>query len=197
MKETIKTLLNRIPNENIDHRFILAIDGLSRSGKTTLVEQISQHLKGMDIPFFIFHIDDHIVERNRRYNTLHEEWYEYYCLQWDVDWLSQNFFHHLKHSQSFSLPYYDGETDTHSEHRISMPKACIIVVEGVFLQRKEWRSFFDYLVYLDCLRDKRFQRESDATQKNIEKFKNRYWKAEEYYIETENPIEKADLVLKS
>ncbi len=53
-------------------------------------------MKQESIPFHIFHIDDHIVERNKRYNTGFEEWYEYYYLQWDIEWLRQKFFQKLQ-----------------------------------------------------------------------------------------------------
>ncbi len=61
-------------DENIGKRFVLGIDGLSRLGKTTLVKQLEQKLKQKGASFYIFHIDDHIVERNKRYHTKFEEW---------------------------------------------------------------------------------------------------------------------------
>ena len=47
----------------------------------------------------------------------------------------------------------------------------VIVIEGVFLQRKEWRDFFHYMVYLDCPRETRFLRESEETQKTFQNLK--------------------------
>ena len=78
---------------------------------------------------------------------------------------------------------------------IQLPLVGVIIVEGVFLQRKEWRDFFHYMVYLDCSRETRFLRESPETQKNLSKFQSRYWKAEEHYLEAELPRERADLVI--
>lgn len=82
----------KVIKEHKDERFILGIDGLSRSGKTTLVKELEADMKQSGIPFHIFHIDDHITERNKRYNTGFAEWYEYYNLQWDIEWLQRNFF---------------------------------------------------------------------------------------------------------
>lgn len=182
--------------ENTSNRFVVGVDGLSRSGKTTLVKKLEDDLKKEGIPFHIFHIDDHIVERNKRYNTAHEEWYEYYKLQWDVEWLQQNFFNKLRLENQFSLPFYDHKTDSCKIREIIVPGFCIIVIEGVFLQRKEWREFFDYMVYLDCPREQRFLRESEETQKNLSKFENRYWKAEDFYLKMECPKQRADLVMR-
>ncbi|PKJ52755.1 kinase [Bacillus sp. SN10] len=179
-----------------ENRFILGIDGLSRSGKTTFVANLKENMKQESIPFHIFHIDDHIVERNKRYDTGFEEWYEYYYLQWDIEWLRQKFFRKLQNETKLNLPFYHDETDSCEIKKIQIPIVGVIVIEGVFLQRKEWRDFFHYMVYLDSPRETRFLRESKGTQKNLSKFENRYWKAENYYLETELPKDRADLVIK-
>ncbi|EOP72620.1 uridine kinase [Bacillus cereus VDM006] len=188
--------LVKVIAENTSNRFILGIDGLSRSGKTTLVKQLEDELKQKDIPFHIFHIDDHIVERSKRYNTKHEEWYEYYQLQWDVEWLQQHLFHKLRLKNQLNLPFYDHQTDFCEMREVIIPSPCVIVIEGIFLQRKEWREYFDYMVYLDYPREQRFLRENEETQKNLLKFEHRYWKAEDFYLKVESPQQNADLVLK-
>ncbi|OJD57348.1 MULTISPECIES: kinase [Bacillus] len=187
----------KVIKEHKDERFILGVDGLSRSGKTTLVKELEEDMKKSGIPFHIFHIDDHITERNKRYNTGFAEWYEYYNLQWDIDWLLRNFFQKLQSDIKLEVPFYHDETDTCEMKEIHLPLVGVIIVEGVFLQRKEWRNFFYYMVYLDCSRETRFLRESEETQKNLPKFQSRYWKAEEYYLEEELPRERADFVIRN
>ncbi|AJI10784.1 kinase [Bacillus cereus] len=179
-----------------ENRFILGIDGLSRSGKTTFVAKLKENMKQESIPFQIFHIDDHIVERNKRYHTGYEEWYEYYYLQWDIAYLQKKFFQKLQTETKLKLPFYNNETDSSEMKKVQIPIVGVIIIEGVFLQRKEWRDFFHYMVYLDCPRETRFLRESKKTQKNLSKFENRYWKAEDYYLEMESPKDRADLVIK-
>ncbi|GMR68804.1 MULTISPECIES: kinase [Bacillus] len=185
-----------IMKKHKENRFILGIDGLSRSGKTTFVANLKENMKQESIPFHIFHIDDHIVECNKRYHTDYEEWYEYYNLQWDIEWLRQKFFRKLQNETKLNLPFYNDETDLCEIKKVQIPIVGVIVIEGVFLQRKEWRDFFHYMVYLDCPRETRFLRESKETQKNLSKFENRYWKAEDYYLETESPKDRADLIIK-
>ncbi|MCU5378433.1 kinase [Bacillus cereus] len=187
--------LINIMKKHKEKRFILGIDGLSRSGKTTFVANLKENMKQESIPFHIFHIDDHIVERNKRYHTGYEEWYEYYYLQWDIAYLQKNFFQKLQTETKLTLPFYYDETDLSEMKKVQIPIVGVIVIEGVFLQRKEWRDFFHYMVYLDCPRETRFLRESEETQKNLSKFENRYWKAEDYYLETELPKDRADLVI--
>ncbi|EMA6342846.1 kinase [Bacillus cytotoxicus] len=185
----------KVIDENIGKRFVLGIDGLSRSGKTTLVKQLEQKLKQKGASFYMFHMDDHIVERNKRYHTKFEEWYEYYYLQWDIEWLRYHFFQQLKRKEQFRLPFYNDKTDSCKMRDIKIPIPCTIIIEGIFLQRKEWREYFDYIIYLDCPREKRFAREHESVRKNISKFKNRYWKAEDHYLETELPKQRAHFIM--
>ncbi|MEY8347949.1 kinase [Bacillus cereus] len=190
----MKELLDLV-SQNKGDRWILGIDGLSRSGKTTLVKQLEGDMRKEGIPFHIFHIDDHIVERDKRYGTQYEEWYEYYQLQWDVEWLQNYLFQKLKMENQLYLPFYNHQTDSCETKEIIIPNPCVIVIEGVFLQRKEWREHFDYMVYLDCPREQRFLRESEETKRDCAKFERRYWKAEEFYLRTEFPKQKADLII--
>jgi uridine kinase len=195
LEDNVLTVLKSIPNIEKGQRFTLGVDGLSRSGKTTLVKEVENHLQELNITVYIFHLDNYIVERKRRYNTKYDEWYEYYQLQWDIEWLKDNLFKELKVSKELHLLRYDLYTDTQKSQVVKLPDTCLIIIEGVFLQRSEWRTFFDYMIYLDCPRDKRFKRESDSTQKNVEKFEKRYWKAEDYYLEKVSPKKQADLVI--
>lgn len=192
MKQPIAQLLEFISQFDRGGKFILGIDGLSRSGKTSLVNQLLQE---SSLQTIVLHIDDYIVSRDKRYQTGYEEWYEYYNLQWDVKSLQEDLFNKLKADKRLELLRYDEERDNHHIQLITLPSNCLIIIEGVFLQRKEWRSFFDYTIYLDCPRDTRFLRESEVTQKNREKFENRYWKAEDHYLNEVNPIQRADLVI--
>ena len=188
-----KVLMQIMSAVRQNKRITLGIDGLSRSGKTTLVKRIASMLSEKEIESTVVHLDNHIVGRAKRYNTGQEEWREYYYLQWDVESLKKSLFADLIHSNEIELPFYDNETDHHIYKKVTAKK--VFIVEGIFLQREEWKSYLDYTVFIDCPRDIRFARESSQTQQNIEKFRNRYWKAEDFYIEKIRPAEKADIVI--
>jgi len=175
-------------------RIVVGIDGLSRSGKTTMVKKLEASLLERGLSVKVLHIDDYIVERNRRYHTGYEEWHEYYHLQWDVQALQEKLFKKLKNATEIQLPTYNSQSDTHQIEIISLLHIDLIIMEGVFLQRTEWRDFFDFILYLDCPKETRFARERKETQLNLDKFKNRYWKAEDYYIEKECPKKRANIV---
>ncbi|WLR59223.1 hypothetical protein [Guptibacillus hwajinpoensis] len=169
-----------LPKPPLKEPFLLGIDGLSRSGKTTFVSKLEGLLEMSGYRSVTFHIDDYIEPKQKRYKTGHEEWYEYYFLQWDVAKLKQHFFDSIMER----IPPGNLKVD-------------VVVIEGVFLQRDEWRSAFDCVLFLECARDVRFGRENEETQRNLKKFEERYWKAEKYYMNTVKPLERADFVIES
>lgn len=171
-----------LPKLPLKEPFLLGIDGLSRSGKTTFVSKLERLLETSGYRSVTFHIDDYIEPKEKRYHTGYEEWYEYYFLQWDVAKLKQHLFDSIM--ERIVSEYENLKVD-------------VVMIEGVFLQRDEWRSAFDCVLFLECARDVRFARENDETRRNLKKFEERYWKAEEYYMDTVKPLERADFVIES
>lgn len=151
----------------------------------------------------IIHIDDHVVENAKRYNTGHEEWFEYYHLQWDTIYLRDNLFKKLNNNHSdIQLMFYEREKDTLKNKSIEFTSKSIVIVEGIFLLRKEWKDFYDYIIFLDCPQEIRHERALDrdayigSFEERLRKYKERYWIAEDYYMDTENPMKQAHYILR-
>jgi uridine kinase len=197
MRNTVKQIEQNIPDLKDGERFLLGIDGLSRAGKTTITEHLSHLLLEKNISHVVIHLDDLIETKEKRYNTGHEQWEEYYYLQWDVDKLKQSLFEKCKTAPFLKLPFYESEKDQQHMKEVTLPPTCVIVIEGVFLQREAWRNYFDFMVYMEASKDKRFSREVNTTKRQIDKFEKHYWKAEAFYLETTNPVHKADLVVQN
>lgn len=191
----MKMVCEDLTKFNQKERYVFGIDGLSRSGKTTFAKMFVENLEALNIEYCLFHIDDFIVERSKRYGTGFEEWREYYEMQWPVNQLKENFFSKLKNGSQIDLPFYNGAKDACVNQTIAIPKRALVIVEGVFLQRREWQGYFDKVVYLACSRNTRFYREAIAVQQNVDKMERRYWKAERYYEQSIKPEQQADQVL--
>ena len=77
----------------------------------------------------------------------------------------------------------------------------IIVVEGIFLQRKGLKSLFDYVIYIDIQKEVRLRRvlKRDTyigcEKEILDRYENRYFPAEHKYIEECQPCKNADLVI--
>ncbi|WP_079479827.1 kinase [Halobacillus salinus] len=178
-----------------EDRVLIGVDGLSRSGKTTFTKRLSTLLFQEGFRVATIHLDDYITPEEVRYGSSFPEWKEYYELQWDVSVLREELFKRMRKENVLKLPKYSQQYATIYEEMLVIEAVDIVIVEGVFLQRPSWRGFFDQVIYLDVPRIERFKRENVETQKKIDKFKRRYWKAEEHYLETSQPALKADLVI--
>ncbi|MBD7984305.1 uridine kinase [Sporosarcina sp. Sa2YVA2] len=204
IKETTAMLNDQFLNRsNKDRAFIVGVDGLGGAGKTTFSKKVARALIEADYNVTIFHLDDHIVEMSKRYQTGHEEWYEYYYLQWDIKRIITNLLEPLHNCHQTLLPFYDKSTDSISTKRIDILANSIVIIEGIFLQRKEWKSFFDFIVFVDCPFEVRRQRVlyRDSyigdIQVRLKKYTERYWVGERHYIRTVKPATIADLVIRA
>ncbi|MEK4520369.1 kinase [Psychrobacillus sp. FSL W7-1493] len=196
----VQQILTKI--KSLNRPFVLGVDGLSGAGKTTFTDQLAQELEEAGHKIVIIHLDDLIEVREKRYNTGQPEWYEYYSMQWDVLYIQESLFksNHEK-AKVLQLKFYIAQEDQCLSKDIPLKDCTVLLIEGVFLQRKEWRSFVDYLIYLDCPREIRnvrvLKRDSyiGDMEARLNKYERRYWKGEEFYLREEKPLEQADLVL--
>lgn len=202
LKEIAQRIISDFDSKYSKERpFLVAIDGLSGAGKTILTEELAKELIKFGYKPLIIHIDDYIETREKRYNTGRKEWEEYYYLQWNTEKLEKELFKKLfEGEQIVELNFYDSQADAHKRQELSVSSDQIILVEGVFLQRREWKSYYDLTVFIDCPRQLRYQRvlKRDSYIGNLDdrmvKYEKRYWPGEDYYLERVKPMENADLV---
>lgn len=195
--EQIKSLLKP------DRTLIIGIDGLGGAGKSTISEAVYGQLCKDGYNVTLLHIDDFIHPRSVRYNDNYTEWECYYNIQWRYDYLVDEVIQPIK-SGVFkgAIELYDKENDTYYLSNADIPVESVVIVEGVFLQREELRDLFDFMIYIDISESVRLERvlERDGyigdKEQIKEKYDNRYFPAERYYVEKCLPAMNADYIIK-
>ncbi len=200
----MEKLLDKIIKEyDLQKTLVIGIDGLGGTGKTTIANSLKLELSNKNYNSIILHIDDFIHPRNIRYNEAKEEWYCYYNIQWRYDYLIKEILMPIKEGIELDkqIEIYDKDNDIYILEQINIPQGSILLLEGIFLQRKEIREYFDYIIYLDTPKEVRLNRviNRDKYIGNWEdiklKYERRYFPAENKYVEEYCPMANADLVL--
>lgn len=198
-KEIFKSILRIMDNKEIA---VLGIDGLGGAGKSTVSEKICDELENNAVHTILLHIDDFIHTREIRYNSSFPEWQCYYERQWRYDYFI-DIVKRLKNSSDYrhEIELYDKDNDSYFTKSYSLEQKTVIIVEGIFLQRKELQGIFDYMIYIDVPEEVRMGRvlKRDTyignEQQIIDKYENRYFPAEHHYFKEYSPDRIADYVI--
>jgi len=200
----IHEILNCFHSKDYNRVFVLGIDGLGGSGKTTYAQSIEKSLINEGIQVEVLHIDDFIHPKEVRYNKAIAEWDCYYNLQWRYDYLIKEILAptQLGNKIDKQIELYDKLTDSYFFKHIKMKADSILLMEGVFLQRDELRPYLDYVIFIDVPKEERLhrvlKRDTYIGDKKaiFEKYEKRYFPAEEKYIKEYTPAKKANFTKK-
>lgn len=196
-------LINKLKNEDISNRvYIIGIDGLGGAGKSTLVNSLKLQLRNKNYNSYVLHIDDFIYPKCIRYNLSKEEWDCYYNVQWRYDYLVKEILAPIKNGEIIDkkIEIYNRENDEYFTQRVNLAHGSVLILEGIFLQRKELKDYLNFVIYLDVAKEVRLNRvlARDGYIGGVEdikcKYEKRYFPAEERYISEYSPIETADFV---
>lgn len=193
-------IANRTDSSSV---LLVGMDGLGGAGKSTAAEKLKCRLNERDIGVGILHIDDFINPRAVRYNDAYPQWECYYNLQWRYDYLIDEILAPIKTEGSFSkmIELYDKENDSYLKEAFCTSNGGIVIVEGIFLQRKELSGIFECMVYIDVPEKTRLERvlKRDvyigSAEDIADKYEKRYFPAERKYLSECDPIGSADYIL--
>lgn len=201
----MECLLRELRNQDISNGiYVIGIDGLGGAGKSTIVNSLKVQLQKEKYHTYVLHIDDFIHPKHIRYDESKEEWDCYYNIQWRYDYLVKEILSPVKRGDGIYklIELYDKENDGYIKQQVLIERGTVLLLEGIFLQRKEIRRYLDFIIYLDVPQEVRLSRVIKRDGyigglKDIKcKYERRYFPAEEKYILDYSPIENADLVVK-
>ncbi len=169
---------------------LVGIDGCGASGKTSFAQKIAalaiQQVTTVQMDDFL------LSSRFRLARNIAAE-----RIGADIDWqrLHSQVFQRLLHDASARYQVYDWNTDSLQEwYRV--PVGGIVIIEGVYSTCKEIADIYDFKIWIDCPREKRLAR---GLARDGEKSRH-FWEVEwmpmeDYYVESEKPQTRADLIV--
>jgi phosphoglycolate phosphatase-like HAD superfamily hydrolase/uridine kinase len=181
-----------------DKAFIIGVNGIDCSGKSTFAKALEEYLKAANHPTQIIGIDDFHFPKVIRYSGP-DQAENYYSKSFNIDRLKDKLLKpiHEKGGISTRLDLLDLDTDAYTlTRRYSVSPDTIVIVEGVFLFRPELAPFLDYKIYLDISFEESKRRAISRDNTAIlEKYDTKYHPAQARYIRDHDPASKADLVI--
>lgn len=196
-------ILQEIEKRKVEDRpFVLGISGIERSGKTMFTQEVAGFFEDKKNKIQIIHLDDFLNPREIRYAG--EDLSKTYFDQgYDIETLVEKLLVpiHQKSSFTVTLPVLNYETDKYDrEKEYVFDQNTIVIIEGVFLYRKELASYIDYKIFLDIsFEESKKRAETRDVPVHGEEIINtshvRYWPAQKRYLEQYPPSKMADLII--
>jgi uridine kinase len=186
-----RTLLEAFAGEILAHypkgRRMVAVDGMSGSGKTTFADDLALALRARDETVFRASADDFHRPKADRYQRGRFSAEGYYRDAFDTATMRRVLLDPFRMGgdTGFVLAAFDLERDAPLvQEWTTGPADAILLVDGVFLQRPELRGLWNYTIWLDVPEDVGVRRigERDGTDLDpATELNRRHFGAQELY----------------
>ena len=181
---------------------LVGLSGIDGSGKGYLAGQIEAHLAQHAVAAAILHLDGWLNLPQKRFSKAAP---------------AENFYENaIRFDEFFSqlvMPLRDGRSvrlvadfvaEAASQYRkevYDFKNVSVIVVEGIFLFKPQYRELFDLTVWIDCSYPTALARAIERGQeglspaKTISAYETIYFPAQRIHLTQDKPRENADLIL--
>jgi uridine kinase len=189
--DAVARVAELIPDRG-DTCVFVGIDGVDGAGKTTFAGQLAG---AVDRPVVRISVDDFHHVAAVRYRRGRDSAKGFWLDAFDYDRLVADVFGPLRESRRFRPAAHDLASDaTLSPPWQTAPAGAVVIVDGLFLQRRELAGAFDLLVYLDVPFEVAAQR---LRARDGERALDRYVGASLLYFAECDPLSNADVVVRN
>ncbi len=184
---TATAVLNLIDSVSRRRPLMVAIDGMSAAGKSTLATVVVAQLPDAEL----IRGDDfyRVMDDNERLGMSPEQGYDH-----DFDWqrLRQQVLDPLRAGKPARFQRYDWSTGQLGRWVEARP-APVVIAEGVYISRPQLRDIFDVVVWVDASADARAVRQS--LRDDSPEWVARWGAAERHYVAHHQPASTANLIV--
>lgn len=188
-----------------DRCLIVGIDGQGCSGKSTLSQNIKDYLIKSGIKAEVVSIDDFCNKRDIRYSGELPCWEQHYYNNFDYMKFERDI---LKKARTTGkIEFSDFVLDTLEDEYtkkldVSLDSKGILIVEGIFIFKNEFKKYYDYSIMLVVETNEQLRRASerdifknDSLKVLLNKYNDRYFPAYKLYETINIPCSFVDLII--
>ena len=186
----------------VNKTYLIGISGIDGSGKSYVAKRMENELLQSGRKAVAIHADGWLNLPGKRFSKENPAMH-FYLNAIRFDEMFSSFILPLKRQQSIELEFdYAEETATEfKKKRISYSDVEIILLEGIYLFKKEYRNLFDLAMWIDCSFETALQRaivraqESLSREETIQVYETIYFPAQRIHFEMDDPRENADEII--
>lgn len=194
-------VINQIEESRKDGRFIVGINGVDTSGKTTFTQKLKEDLEKKGYHVETLSVDDFHNESKIRYKNSDaiegyiNDAFDLVNLEMFLDDIKN------KKIEKKRFKHLDLDTDKFSKTKdYFFRKDTIILLEGVLLYRPPIEKYIDLKIFLDISFEEVLKRaeKRDVPKYGIEfleKYKKKYIPIQKRYLKENNVKEKCDIII--
>lgn len=197
--ENILRLRQLIPP---DRSLLVGVSGIDGSGKGYITKQLEARIAQHSISTAVINADGWLNLPDKRFSAINpgEHFYKN-AIRFDE--LFGQVLMPLRDGKSVeAVVDFVEETATHySKRTLSFRNVSVVVVEGIFIFKQEYRRFFDLAVWLDCSFFTALARALERKQERlppaatIRAYESIYFPAQRIHLELDQPSKSANMIV--
>ena len=203
--EYLQVLTKKISQITLSHPLRVAIDGIDAAGKTSLADELKTSLSCSGRNVIRASIDGFHQPQEIRYGLGKMSPEGYFLHSFNLKSLIENLLAPLgpAGSRDYCSAVFDFKNNQHLKQKIlHAGEKDILLFDGVFLQKEELKSYWDFVIFVDISFETGLKR---ALSRDLylfgeeemirECYAKRYYPAQLIYFKTCSPKSSADIVL--
>lgn len=202
MDAVIDRILRRRTELPAGHSLLVGISGIDASGKGFVTQQVAARLALSSIAAAVINADGWLNLPHRRFDPSRPAAHFYdHAIRFDE--LFRRLLLPLREHRSIRLTaeFAAEAAREYRQHLYEFRNIDVILVEGIFLFKREHRSRLDLAVWVDCTFSTALERALSRKQEGlppaetIKAYNNIYFPAQRIHADRDQPRESADLII--
>jgi uridine kinase len=183
---------------------VVGVSGIDGCGKGYIASQLEARLALHGVTPAILNVDGWLNLPERRFNQS-DPAENFYQNAIRFDQFFMDLIMPLRERRSIHLiaDFTEETASQYRKHTYNFTAVSVIVVEGIFLFKRQYRTHFDLAIWIDCSFPTALARAIDRAQeglspaKTIAAYETIYFPAQRIHLSRDNPRENADLIFEN